>query len=371
MGIFDKLKGEFIDIIEWTGGGDGVLAYRFDRYQNEIKNGAKLTVREGQVAIFVNEGQVADLFTPGMYELRTENLPLLSTLQGWKHGFNSPFKAEVIFITTTKQTDQKWGTKSPITLDDPRFGFVEIRAFGTYVIRVKDPTSFLSTLVGTDGEFTAEEISGQLKSLIVTRFTDAIGESNLTIEKFASQLNELSEFALNSMAPEFLKYGIELCNILVENVSMPEDIKKEIHELSRLGRINMSQYQQLKAAKAMEKAAENPGGMAGAGVGLGAGLAMANQMGNAFGAAATPHQQQPAANSAPPALPGQAAVAFHVALNGQQAGPYDMNGLKALVQSQQLTRETLVWANGMANWTKAGDVPALATLFTSAPPPLP
>ena len=371
MGFFDKLKGEFIDIIEWTGGGDGTLAYRFDRYQNEIKNGAKLTVREGQVAIFVNEGKLADIFTPGMYELKTENLPILSTLKGWKYGFNSPFKAEVVFVATTRQTDQKWGTKSPITLDDPRFGFVEIRAFGTYVIKVNDPRVFLTTVVGTDGEFTAEEISGQLRSLIVTRFTDAIGESNLTVERFASQLNELSEFALTSMAPEFLNYGLELCDILVENVSMPDEIKKEIHELSRLGRINIAQYQQLKAAKAIEKAAENPGGVAGAGVGLGAGFAIANQMGNAFSGANMGNQQQTTTAPPPPPLPGQQVVSYHVALNGQQAGPYDINTLKGLVDSNQLNQETLVWTNGMANWTKAGEVPALAVLFLKSPPPLP
>ena len=182
MGLFDKLRGEFIDIIEWTDDSNDTLVYRFDRYQNEIKNGAKLTVREGQVAVFINEGQIADVFQPGMYELTTANLPILSTLKGWKYGFNSPFKAEVYFVSTRNITAQKWGTKNPITISDSRFGMLEIRSFGTYVIRVKDAPIFIKEIVGTDGHFTTEEIAEQLKSLIVTRFSDAAAESDFPVE---------------------------------------------------------------------------------------------------------------------------------------------------------------------------------------------
>lgn len=362
MGFFDKLRGELVDIIEWLDNSNNTLAYRFDRHQNEIKNGAKLTVREGQVAVLINEGKFADVFQPGMYELKTSNLPILSTLKGWKHGFNSPFKAEVYFISTRNITAQKWGTKNPITLNDQRFGFIEIRAFGTYVIKVNDATLFIKEIVGTDGHFTTEEITSQLKSLIVTRFTDAAAEAGLPVETFASNLNELSDFVLTVIAPEFNKYGIELTNFLIENISMPEEVKKEIFELSRLNAIDLNKLTQMKAAKSLEKAAENESGTAGAGMGMGMGFAMANQMGQSF---ATNQQQQ----STPPPLPPK--LLFHVVINGQQAGPFDMNTLKQMAINKQLTKDVLVWREGMANWATAESVVELNNVFGSTPPPIP
>ncbi|NMM47660.1 SPFH domain-containing protein [Marinigracilibium pacificum] len=370
MGIFDKLRNEFIDIIEWTDSSNDTLVYRFERHQNEIKNGAKLTVREGQMAVFVNEGQIADIFEPGMYTLNTENLPILSTLKGWKYGFNSPFKAEVYFVSTRNITAQKWGTKNPITLSDNRFGMFEIRAFGTYVLKVDDPKVFLREIVGTDGHFTTEEIAEQLKSLIVTRFTDAAGEAEFPVEAFASNLNELSEFIAEAIGPDFAEYGIKITKFLVENVSMPEEIKKEIFELSRLNAIDLNKLAQMKAAKAMEKAAENPSGTAGAGMGMGMGFAMANQMGNAFSQGQQPQaQQQQPSQATPPPIPP--ALTFHVVINGQQAGPYDMNTLKQMASQNQFTRETLVWREGMANWAAANTLSELDNIFGSVPPPIP
>ena len=166
MAFWDKLKGELVDIVEWLDDSNNTLVHRFERYGNEIKYGAKLVVREGQAAIFVNEGKLADVFAPGTYTLETQNIPILSTLKGWAHGFESPFKAEVYFVSTRRFTDQKWGTKNPITLRDPEFGPVRLRAFGTYVVKVSDPAVFLREIVGTDGSFTTEEIVGQLLSLI-------------------------------------------------------------------------------------------------------------------------------------------------------------------------------------------------------------
>lgn len=362
MGLLDKLRGEFIDIIEWIDDSNDTMVYRFERYQNEIKNGAKLTVREGQVAVFINEGQLADVFQPGMYELTTANLPILATLKGWKYGFNSPFKAEVYFVSTRNITAQKWGTKNPITISDSRFGMLEIRSFGTYVIRVKDAPKFIKEIVGTDGRFTAEEIAEQLKSLIVTRFTDAAAEADIPVEAFARSLNELSEYVFKVIAPEFEQYGIEITKFLIENVSMPEEIKKEIFELSRLNTIDLNKLAQIKAAKALEKAAENQSGTAGAGMGMGMGFAMANQMGQAFtgGQQQTPNQQ-----ATPPAL------TFFAVINGQQAGPYDMGTLKQMATQNQLTKETLVWREGMANWTAVAQVPELKDIFGSVPPPIP
>jgi membrane protease subunit (stomatin/prohibitin family) len=367
MGLFNKIRGEFVDIIEWLDDSNDTMVYRFDRFQNEIKNGAKLTVREGQIAVLINEGKLADVFEPGMYELTTANLPILSTLKGWKYGFNSPFKAEVYFVSTRKITAQKWGTKNPITLSDQRFGMLEIRSFGTYVIRVKDAPVFIKEIVGTDGHFTTDEIADQLKSMIVTRFTDAVGEANLPVENYASNLNEISDYVHGVIGPEFEKYGIEVTKFLIENVSMPEEIKKEIFELSRLNAIDLNKLAQIKAAKALEKAAENSSGTAGAGMGMGMGFAMANQMGNTFSGGQT--QENKATPPPPPPVPP--ALTFHIVVNGQQAGPYDMNSLKQMAMQNQFTKDVLVWREGMATWTAAGQVAELNSIFMSVPPPIP
>ena len=176
MGLWDKLKGELIDIIEWLDDSRDTLVYRFPRYQNEIKYGAKLTVREGQAAVFVNEGKIADVFAPGMYELQTSNLPILATLKGWKYGFDSPFKAEVYFVSTRRFTDQKWGTKNPIMLRDPEFGPGRLRAFGSFEFKASDPAAIIREISGTDGDFTVDDINDQIRNIVITRFTDALGE---------------------------------------------------------------------------------------------------------------------------------------------------------------------------------------------------
>ncbi|MFN3557314.1 MAG: SPFH domain-containing protein [Bacteroidales bacterium] len=375
MSLFKKLRNEFIDIIEWLDSSNDTMVYRFERYQNEIKNGAKLTVREGQIAVFINEGVIADVFQPGMYTLTTANLPILATLKGWKYGFNSPFKAEVYFVSTRNITDQKWGTKNPVTLSDQRFGMLELRAFGTYVIRVNDAPTFIKEIVGTDGHFTTDKIAEQLRSMIVTRFTDAIGEANLPVETYASQLNELSDYVHTVISPEFLKYGIEVTKFLVENISMPEEIKKEIFELSRLNAIDINKLAQLKAAKAIEAAAANESGTAGAGMGMGMGFAMANTMAQAFTGnpqqqqTQQPQQQAPQGQQAPPPIPP--ALTFHVVINGQQAGPYDLTALGQMAVNRQITAESLVWRAGMANWQAAGEVPELKDIFGNVPPPIP
>lgn len=372
MGLWDKIRGEFIDIIEWLDDSKNTLVYRFERHDNEIKSGAKLTVREGQAAVFVNEGKIADVFAPGMHTLTTQNLPILSTLKGWKYGFDSPFKAEVYFVSTRNYTDQKWGTKNPITLMDDRFGMLEVRAFGSYVMKVTDPGLFIKEIVGTDGHFTTSEISQQLQSMVVTRFTDALGESRLPVESYAANTNELSKYIHQEINPEFGEYGLTLSKFLVENISMPEEIKKEIFELSRLNNVDLNKLTQMKAAKAMEKAAENPSGTAGAGMGMGMGFAMANQMGQSFNPSQpkteSPNQAPPAGNTPPP-LPQS--VTFFAAVNGQQAGPFDLQTLKNMTSQNQIDRSTLVWKQGMSGWTAAGQVSELNVLFQNTPPPLP
>lgn len=366
--IKEKLSNEFIDIVEWLDYTDDTIAHRFERYQNEIKNGAQLIVREGQAAVFVSEGQLADVFTAGTYTLTTKNLPILTTIKGWKYGFNSPFKAEVYFVNTHLFTDEKWGTKSPITLSDERFGFVEIRAFGTYAFKVSDPGKFIVDIVGTDSNFTNFEINEHLKSLIATRFTDTVGEANLPIELYAANTSELSETCQEVMQPEFLTVGISLEKFYIENVSMPEDLKKEIFEYSRLDKIDLDKLTKFKTAKAIEAAAANEGGTAGAGMGMGMGFVLAQQMGGMM----SPQMggQQPQGGMAPPPMPAQ--VQYFYAVNGTQQGPVSIDQLKALFASRTVNKESLVWKQGMSGWTALQEIEELKSfLGGSMPPPLP
>jgi membrane protease subunit (stomatin/prohibitin family) len=361
MGLFDKIRGEFIDIIEWTDSSNDTMVYRFQRHNNEIKMGAKLTVREGQVSVFVNEGQIADIFNPGMYTLETQNMPILSTLRGWVHGFNSPFKAEVYFVNTKRFTDLKWGTQHPITLRDAEFGPVRLRAFGTYVIKVVDPKVLIREIVGTDGHFTTDEIAEQLRNLIVSRFAGVLGESKIPVLDLAANYEQLGNFVTNKIKQDFEKFGLELSTMLVESISLPDAVEEALDKRSSMGAIgDLSKYTQFQAANAMEEAAKNPNGMAGAGMGMGMGFAMANQMGQAMG-----NQQ----GATPPPLPQS--VKYYAALGGKQAGPFDMATLQQYVQSGQLTKQTLVWCEGMNAWAPAGQVADIKSLFNSVPPPLP
>lgn len=368
MGLFDKIRGEFIDIIEWTDSSNDTMVYRFQRRDNEIKMGAKLTVREGQTAVFINKGQIADVFGPGMYTLETENMPILSTLMGWKHGFHSPFKAEVYFVSTRRFTDLKWGTKHPITLRDPEFGAVRLRAFGSYAIKVTDPGVFIKEIVGTDGHFTTDEITDQLRNLIISKFADILGESKIPVLDLAANYEELSEFVSDKIRDHFAGYGLDATKMLLENISLPEAVEKALDKRTSMGIIgDLKKYTQFQAANALEEAAGNPGGMAAGGMGMGMGFAMANQVGQAMSQTG---QSQAAPGPAPPPLPQQA-LSYHAAINGKQAGPFEMGTLRSYVQSGQLTQETLMWAPGMANWQAAGQIDQLKGLFGAVPPPLP
>ncbi len=367
MGLFDKLKGELVDIIEWTDSSSDTIVYRFERYQNEIKNGAKLTVRESQVAVFINEGTIADIFKPGMYTLQTENLPILATLKGWKHGFNSPFKAEVYFVNTKNFTDRKWGTKNPIMLRDPEFGPVRVRAFGNYAFKISDATLFLKEIVGTDGDFTTDKITDQLRNLTITRFTDALGEAKIPILDLASQYNELSEFCHKKIQPEFAEMGIQLSKLLVENISLPPEVEQMLDKRSSMGILgNMNQYSQFQAANAMEAAAQNPSSGAGEGMGMGMGMGMAMGMANQMANAMHPQAQAPTGAPPPPPI-----TAYHIAVNGQQQGPFNMAQLQQMAGQGQLTRQTHVWKQGMSGWMTAGEVAEVAALFNQTPPPPP
>ncbi|MDR2913468.1 MAG: SPFH domain-containing protein [Tannerella sp.] len=286
MGLFDKIKekafNEFIDIIEWLDDTQDTMIWRFPRYQNEIKNGAQLIVRESQVAILVDQGKFADVYQPGRYELTTANMPILTTLRGWKYGFNSPFKVEVYFVNTKQFLNLKWGTKNPIMLRDPEFGPIRMRAYGTYCFRISsDPTKFIKNVAGTDGNFTTEGIQEQLRNFIITKFTDHLGESKIAALDIASNLNEFSAALQSSLNADFDDLGIEITKFLVENVSLPEEVEKALDKRTSMGIVgDMGKYTQFQFADALRAGAENPGGGSPAGdaMGMGMGFAMAGQM---------------------------------------------------------------------------------------------
>jgi membrane protease subunit (stomatin/prohibitin family) len=370
MGIFDKLRNELVDIIEWVDNTNRTLVWRFPRYQNEIKNGAQLIVRPGQKAVFVYRGQLADVFEPGNYELKTENLPILSTLQGWKFGFNSPFRSEVYFVSTRQITDLKWGTPNPIVLRDPDFGPVRVRAFGTYAVKAVDPKALLKELVGTDAKFDADELTELLRSIIVTAFADLIGSSKIAVLDLAARYRELSDDlrkAVNERVDD--EYGLDIPVLMIVNVSLPEEVEKAVDTRSSMGIVgDMDRFQQFQMGQAMTAAANNPaGGGAAEGMGLGLGFAMANRM------AGMQAGTGPGGGPAPPPIPGAAAATWHVTTDGQTHGPFTLQQMAQAVAGGQLNRESLVWSQGMAAWTAAGQVPQLAPAFATpaSPPPPP
>lgn len=378
MGIWDKMFGELVDIVEWIDETRDTMVYRFQRHNNQIKYGAKLIVRESQVAAFINEGSLTDLFQfPGTYTLETKNLPLLSTMQGWKYGFESPFKAEVYFVSTRTFTDCKWGTKNAIMLRDPEFGPVRLRAFGSFAIRVSDPATFLKQIVGTNSRFTVDQIGEQLRDMLVARFGDVLGESKIPVLDLASNYDELGKFITSRIQNDFDMFGLKVAALYVENISLPPEVEKALDKRTSMGIVgNLQAYTQYQAATAMEDAAKNPGGTAGAGIGMGMGMAIGQQITQgAAGQQPTPPAPPPGATGSSPAgatpPPIPQAPQYFLAVQGQQTGPFDVAGLQGKARSGELTRETLVWRQGMSQWTPAGQVTELASLFAAMPPPLP
>lgn len=291
MSIIDKVKeaalNQFIEVIEWLDATQDTLVYRFPVAGQEIKNGAQLIVRESQTAVFVFEGQVADVFTPGKYEIDGRNTPILSKLGAWKYGFNSPFKSEVYFVNTKQFTDMKWGTSNPVMLRDADFGIVRLRAFGAYSLRVADPSEFIKQIAGTNAHFQTEDIDGQLKRAIVTEFSDALGELKIPALDLAAQYKEIGEKIRALINEDFKSYGLEVTKFYVENVSLPPEVEAAMDKRASMGALgNVDQYMKFQAADALRDAAQNEGGGAGLGAGLGAGFAVGNQMAGAFGAGA-------------------------------------------------------------------------------------
>ncbi|MBL8124428.1 MAG: SPFH domain-containing protein [Blastocatellia bacterium] len=301
MSLMDKVKeaamNQFIEVIEWLDSSQDTLVYRFPVYQQEIKNGAQLIVRESQAAVFVFEGQVADVFTPGRYSVEGGNTPILSKLGAWKYGFNSPIKSEVYFVNTKQFTDMKWGTSNPIMLRDADFGIVRLRAFGAYSLRVADPAGFIREIAGTNAHFQTEDIDGQLKRAIVTEFSDALGELKIPALDLAAQYKEVGEAIRGKINEDFSSYGLEVTKFYVENISLPPEVEAAMDKRASMGALGDAQkYMQFQAADALRDAAQNEGGGAGLGAGLGAGFAVGGQMANAFGA--NPQGQQMGAPAA-------------------------------------------------------------------------
>ena len=292
MGLFDFIKSQFIEVIEWTDNSSNVMVYRFPVENKEIKMGAQLTVRESQMAVFVDEGQLTDVFTPGSYTLDTRNLPLLTKLKSWKYGFNSPFKSEVYFVNTRQFTNCKWGTTNPVMMRDAEFGMLRMRMFGTYSFKVVDPSVFLREVFGTASLFTVEGITGQLKSKIVSGISDLLAEAAVPALDLASKYDEIAAMSRNKLDSGFTELGLTLSSLVIENISLPEEVEKVLDKRTSMGIIgdSLNQYTKYQAAESIRDAAQNSGGAAGAGVGLGAGMGLGNMFAEAFSAG----QQKPA-----------------------------------------------------------------------------
>ncbi len=377
VGIFDKIRGEFIDIIDWTDDSRDTIVWRFPRYENEIKMGAKLTVRESQAAVFVNEGQVADAYPPGMYTLQTQNMPVLSTLKGWKYGFDSPFKAEVYFVNTRQFTDLKWGTQNPVILRDPEFGMVRLRAFGGYAVRVVEPVALLRELAGTDPQFRTEEVSDYLRQMIIGKLGPAIAAAEVPMLDLVVHQDRIGEKVANALNLELRSVGIEISKFVIENISVPPEVEAAMDKRTQMGVVgDLDQYTKFQSANAIEAAANNQGG-AGEGVGIGLGMALGQRAAQPGQPAPQQYQQQPAPQQyqqpappqGPPPLPP--VEQWFLGSNGQQLGPFDRAQVGQQVSAGILTPDTLVWKAGMAQWTPAAQVPEVAALFGATPPPLP
>jgi membrane protease subunit (stomatin/prohibitin family) len=317
MGLLNWVKNQLIDVIEFTDDSANTLVWRFPRAGNEIKNGAQLIVREGQVAVFVHEGQIGDVFKPGRYQLTTANIPVLTSLSSWKYGFNSPFKCEVYFVSTKQYTEMRWGTANPIPMRDPDFGMVRVRAFGGYAIKVNPDGAgtFIKEIVGTDGDFKIEEIEGVLRRNLLQVLLSAIGSLQMGVLQMSGNAVGVAQQVKPAVAEAFSKFGVLLTDFQIESISLPPEIEKAMDERAKIGAMGgMQNFVQAQAAYAMRDAAQNQSGMAGLGAGVGAGIGVGQMMGQAMagmfaggfgGAAPMAAPVAPAAPAAPaPAAAG-------------------------------------------------------------------
>ncbi len=367
MALWDSIFGEFIDVIDWLDDSDNTMVYRFERHNNEIKYGAKLTVRETQAVVFVNEGEIADVLEAGLYELETKNIPILSSLQHWDHLFNSPFKAEVYFCNLKRFTDLKWGTKNPIMLRDEEFGAVRLRAFGIYEIKIKDPKKFIKEIVGTDGHFTVEEISNQLRNIIISRFTSIVASSKIPVLDLAANYEQLSSYITEKIAKEFNDYGIELTKVIIENISLPQAVEEALDKRTSMGMIgDLSKYLEFQAADSMSNSAKGGGSgssVASDAVAMGIGFAMAEKLSKTMG------EKKEDTTQTPP--PINSKKVYYYAEGKKPIGAFSIESIETYIKEKKITPDTLMWKIDMKDWQKAEDFSEIKPLFDiSTPPPL-
>lgn len=292
MGLFGFIKKQFVDVIEWVETEEGILSLRYPMRDQEIQNGAKLTVRESQEALFVNEGKIADLFQPGLYTLTTQTLPVMTNLQNWDKFFASPFKSDVYYFSTRLQTDQKWGTPTPITFRDKELGPIRLRAYGIYAYQVSDPKTFYLKISGSRDVYRREDLEGQLRATVITHVADHFGGGEVHFLDMARNQLEFSEILKKSVAPGFNNLGLELSDFKVESLSLPEALQARFDELASMNMIgDLKRYAQFQTAASIPVAAANEGGIAGAGAGVGVGLSMAQTIGQSLGVGSSPSKE--------------------------------------------------------------------------------
>jgi len=382
MSLWNMLKqhagAQFMEVIDWTDDTNDTIVFRYPTFNQAITDNSKLVVRESQAGVFVAEGKLSEVFGPGTYALDTRNAPIMRFLQSIAYKFEEPYKGDIYFVNTKQFTDNNWGTPRPITVRDAEFGMVRLRAFGIYSFRITDPATFLRQIVGTDGLFTTDEISGQLKKKLVSSASATIAKSRMSILDLATAYMELGDQLREEMNPTFQEsYGITITDFTISNISLPDEVEQALDNRSKMGILgDLNAYTQLKSADAIEKAASNQG-MGGIGVGMGVGLGMGNQVGNMMGRAAqgngmfNPHTglQAPAA-AAPPPLPGQDTWHYNGAA-GQ--GQYTTEQIVGHILANR-DASHLVWKAGWPAWKPYTEVTELTSQLpppAAAPPPLP
>ncbi len=367
MGLWDALKphaaAQFLEVIEWVDDRHDTVLWRFPVMGRAITSGSRLVVREGQAAIFVNEGRLSEVFGPGAYDLSTPNTPILSFFSTIAYQLEYPYKGDVLFVSTTQFIDNPWGTPNPILLRDPEFGPVRLRGFGSFAFRVTDPAVFLRQLAGTDGQFDKDEVTGQLKRRLVAALADALGESGIGVLDLASRTLELGDGLRDRINPSFQSaYGVTLTDFAIQNLTLPEEVEKALDTRTKMGVLgNLDQYTKMKAAEAIGVAAANPG-IGGVGAGLGVGMGLGQQLGAAVAGAMVP--------SAPPAVPPPLpSTTLHY------AGPSGQAQLEPAAIAQRVAADRagrhLLWMPGWPAWKAWSEVPEVAHLVPPAPPPLP
>ena len=363
MGFLNKVRNELVDIVEWSGDPGQLLTWKFPRYLNEIKEGARLIVRPGQQAIFVCKGRLAEVFDPGTYRLTTGNLPVLSTLAGWIHGFESSIKSEVYFVATRQVTGLRWGTPNPVMVHDRELGSARLRAFGQFTLQVVDPRTLLKQVVGTSAIIGSDDVLELIRSTIAASIAELLASSGYSAFEFAAHYHDLAN-RLRTTAVDRLSgpYGLDLPQLVIENISVPEDVEQMLDARTSIQAVgDLAAFQKFQAGRAILAAAQNPNGWAGAGVGLGAGIALAGPISHVLSGGN-------GATSTPPAFPDDV---WHYAANGQTHGPMSLAQVSQAIANGQVVVGTFVWTPGMPAWQAAGQVAQLTAFFRSKPPPLP